>query len=223
MSAGSAVAFRRVVVAGFATVFLFSLVAVSDVEAQGRRVGHVLRHDSSNPTPGHTKGRGKGHHKTPAFSMLSASGSIVSPTVQVAETRSVMGVRGMLRNQALVRSNGIPLSADVQNELHGLIEGQNDGATLFLLNALRGPDNDGAAAEAAHLVTLLAELPEEPETVPATALAYNDFIDESSDAFVLDPPEELLAIRAVLFTVLEPTLRAVEDEDDDEAQSQQDF
>jgi hypothetical protein len=218
----------RAVLAAVLVLFLFSTFSVSDAAAQGRRTGHVLHHDSSNPPPGHQKGKGKGHGKSPAFSMFSPSGSITSPTVQIAATRAVVGVRAILRDQALMTASGVLLSADVQSRLHGLFDGTSDGAIPGLLTALEGPENGDAAAEAARLVTLLAALPDAPETFPATALAYNKFIDESSDAFVLDPPEELLAIRAVLFTVLEPTLRAVEDdavedEDDDEALRQRVF
>ncbi|MDH3733409.1 MAG: hypothetical protein OEU54_07725 [Gemmatimonadota bacterium] len=217
---------RRVVRASVAAVLVLSVFAVFDADAQGRRSGHVLHHDSSNPTPGHTKGRGKVHQQPPRFSTVSASGVIMSAPVQVAATRAVMGVQGMLRNRSLMADNGLEVSDEVQTELAGLLDGTSDFAILSLVDALRGPDNEVAASEAARLVTLLARLADEPEQFPAVAIAYNDFIDRSSDAFVLDPPEEILAIRAVLFTVLEPTLRAAEeddDEDDEEEQGQQQF
>ncbi|MFV1988946.1 MAG: hypothetical protein ACC682_16870 [Gemmatimonadota bacterium] len=225
-------AFQRAVRAVFAAslvLSLFSVFAVSDVEAQGRRIGHVLFHDSSNPPPGHAKGKGKGHQKTPKFSIVSAAGVIMTPAVQAATSGAVMGVRGMLNGRSLMRENGLSLSPEVQGDLSGLLDGDGDGAILRLMTSLRGPENDVAGAEAANLVTLLARLADEPEMFPAVALAYNAFVDASSDAFVLDPPEELLAMRAVLFTVLEPTLRAaddwVADDDDDEDldQSQLEF
>lgn len=214
MSAGSARAFHRAIRAGVTAVLFLSLFAVSDVDAQGRRAGHVLHHDSSNPLPGHH--RGKGYFKTPSKAVFSASGSIISPSVQFAAASAVIGVRGMLRDQSLRRADGTSISAEVQGSIMDLLDGGSDGAILSLISTLEGPDNEVAAAEAARLVTLLAGLVDEPETFPATALAYNEFVDRSSDAFVLNPPEELLAIRAVLFTVLEPTLRAVEDDDDDD-------
>jgi hypothetical protein len=123
----------RFVSAGCSATFLFSffsVVAVSGVEAQGRRKGHVLHHDSSNPPPGHARGKGKGRHKTPSMSIVSAAGVIMSPPVQVATSRAVMGVQGMLRARALESAEGIALSLKIQTDLAALIDGSSDFAVL---------------------------------------------------------------------------------------------
>ena len=70
-----------------------------------------------------------------------------------------------------------------------------------------------AASEAAKLAGALEGLLSAPETLPNAVVAFNALVDHSSEEFLRDPPAEFHAVRAVISSMLEPTLRAMERDD----------
>ena len=59
-------------------------------------------------------------------------------------------------------------------------------------------DNFGAESEAEALTIAFSALLESPDALRATVVAYNEFVDASSDGFVHQPPMEFQTLRSVL-------------------------
>jgi hypothetical protein len=102
------------------------------------------------------------------------------------------------------------LSADVQRELLGLLYGRGGGAGIAhaLAPAGSGRRAEGAAARLVQRLDGLLAVAERmdparpgvaaPTRLAAALSAFDDYLDASSSAFLASPPDELLAVHAVL-------------------------
>ncbi|HUP53261.1 MAG TPA: hypothetical protein VM198_12340 [Longimicrobiales bacterium] len=70
--------------------------------------------------------------------------------------------------------------------------------------------NEGAMNEAARLVLWLETMTTSGEELPGTVMAYNAFIDASSEAFLRAPPTALLSLRAFLSPMIEAAAESMD-------------
>lgn len=198
----------RTVFGFFATTVVVLAFTAPPALAQGERRGHIQHHDSSNLPPGHDNGKGKGHDNPFSFTQ----GAVLSNgPVTVAASLAAATIGTSLRGGTYA-PEGTRLSTDMQALLLSLLQDSNGDAASSLALSLIGPDNAVASAEAADLADALGGLLDAPETLPHAVLGFNALIDRSSLDFLRSPPEEFHAVRVVLASMLEPTLRAIEEE-----------
>ena len=188
----------------------FTLLA-APASAQGRRLGHLKHHDGSNP--GHTNGKGVGHDKTPSFAVLFSEGGVMSDlgmTTAAGQAAAVLGTS--LRDGTFTAVGAGRISAETRALFVSLLDDSDGAAARSLAWALHAPSNAVAASEAVELADALEGLLSMPETLPNVVVAFNALVDRSSEEFLRDPPAEFLAVRTVIASMLEPTLRAIQED-----------
>ena len=196
------------------------LVALCPSPADGQRpIGGFPRSDQSDVTgPSVTSG----DQLAPLFAEPGTVRSMACPVAWGVRTASdrvqVILTSGELRPSSTAVGGEIPTSAQ-RAVLTLLLRNEDDRSPEAVYAALTN-GNSGAerqarrlVAEASGLLTVMNTLdPLRPGRAAPSQLArvtgaYNSFVDASGDAFISNPPAELLALHAVLDELVEASIQ----------------
>jgi hypothetical protein len=96
--------------------------------------------------------------------------------------------------------DGLPLPFPAQQSVLAALRGLDANGALS--DRLATNNSTEAAAKADCLSNTLRDLLAHPDRLEGVAIAFNDFVDASSEEFLSAPPAELLVIRAALSRLL---------------------
>ena len=153
----------------------------------GNGNGHDKHHDRSNPKP-----------PKPPKDKTSANLSLATAPGATAGTLAGQQIVTGLRTGTLLAPNGRPIPPEARRVVLDALtpDGRPDVATLLF--ALTSNGNDHATKQAKKLIGTLRDASGSPDGLSDAVKAFNSLVDASSAQFLTNPPEEFLAIQAVL-------------------------
>jgi hypothetical protein len=125
--------------------------------------------------------------------------TLANATVQAAVVGAMTSVSAMLSAGTMTTLGGVAISPAVQAQLLAVLTSNSPttGPAAKLADAINSA-GAGAPAAVQALVTSLSGLGMNPAQLPTAVGEFNNLVQVASPAFLANPPQEFLAIQAVL-------------------------
>ena len=170
-----------------------SLFIALPLLAQGRS---GESHGNNSDHSGHDNdGKSAGHrHDAPHGYNV-----VLSTPAQSAAVTSALGtVSSQLRSASFRASPGKSIPASVQSSLYAVLATDNAESAAANVSAKLSSAGAKAAQLVPDLVSGFVTLRTRPEVLPSVVSRFNEFTNVASPDFIVSPPAEYLAMRAVL-------------------------
>ena len=155
-------------------------------ESHGNNSDHS-GHDNDGKSAGHRRDAPHGYNVV-----------LSTPAQSAAVTSALSTVSSQLRSASFRASPGKSIPASVQSSLYQVLAIDNAAPAVANLNTTLSAAGVKGAQLVPDLVSGFVALHTRPDVLPSVVSRFNEFTNVASPDFIVSPPAEYLAMRAVL-------------------------